>query len=305
MPHSNARTYLLLIMLMASVAGVHAQHAAPGKATEESLPIASGDLLHVSVFDVPELDQHMRVSDAGNITLALVGKTRVAGMIPTEASEKIARSLRDGGYIRRPQVNIVVDEYAVANVSVTGQVLHPGNYPLRTPRDLMDVLSMAGGLTPLADIHITVKREHQPGRVVYATLPNNPDSAMLTSIEVEPGDLVIVPKAGIIYVLGDVNRPGGYVMQNDAQMTALQAVSQAFGFTKTASENRARLVRQTPAGPVEFPLALDSMQKGKLPDMPLQSQDVVYVPYSALKNMMLGASAIVSSASGAAIYTAR
>ena len=270
----------------------------------ESLPIASGDLLHISVFDVPELDQHMRVSDAGNIKLALVGNTHVASMTPAAAAEKIAASLQLGGFVRQPQVNLVVEEYAVANVSVMGQVQHPGNYPLATPRDLMDVLSMAGGLTLLADVRITIKREGNPGETIYATLPNNPDSAILTSVKVNPGDLVIVPKAGIVYVLGDVNRPGGYVMQNDAELTALQAIALASGMTKTASENHARLVRQTAAGPVEILLALNAMQKGKLADVRLQPQDVLYVPYSTVKNMMLGASAIVSSASGAAIYAA-
>ena len=283
----------------------YAQAPAVNNMSAESLPIASGDLLHVSVFDVPELDQHMRVSDAGSIQLALVGRINVAGMTPADAANRIAGSLRDEGYLRKPQVNIVVDEYAVANVSVVGQVLHPGNYPLATPRDLMDVLSMAGGLTPLADVHITVKHERHAGEVVYATLPNNPDTAIGTSLVVQPGDLVIVPKAGVVYVLGDVARPGGYVMQHDAQMTALQAIALAAGLTKTSSENHARLVRQTPSGPVEFPLALNAMQKGKERDRPLQAEDVVYVPYSTMKNIMLGASAIVSSASGAAIYTAR
>jgi polysaccharide export outer membrane protein len=274
------------------------------KPTAESLPIAGGDLLHVAIFDVPELEQHTRVSDAGDIKLALIGSTHVAGMTPSEASRIIGRALQQGGYIRKPQVSILVDEYAVANVSVIGQVMHPGNYPLSTPRDLMDVLSMAGGLTPTADIHITVKRQGGQGATLYATLPNDPDAALLNSVKVAPGDLVIVPKAGIVYVLGDVNRPGGYVMQNDAQLTALQAIALASGLTKTASENHARLVRQTPAGPIELPLALNAMQKGRQPDLLLQAQDVVYVPYSTARNLMLGASAIVSSTSGAAIYAA-
>jgi polysaccharide export outer membrane protein len=286
---------------------VQAPTMTPVSHSVESLPIAGGDLLHISVFDVPELDQHTRVSDAGDVKLSLLGTVRVAGMTPAEAALRIAQNYQRGGYIRKPQVSILVEEYAVANVSVMGQVLHPGNYPLSTPRDLMDVLSMAGGLTSTADIHITVKRlghSGSPGETVYATIPNDPDAAILNSVKVAPGDLVIVPKAGIVYVLGDVNRPGGYVMQNDAQLTALQAIALASGMTKTSSENHARLVRQTPSGPIELPLALNAMQKGKQPDLLLQAQDVVYVPYSTARNLMLGASAILSSASGAAIYAA-
>jgi polysaccharide export outer membrane protein len=271
---------------------------------KESLLISGGDLLHVSVFDVPALEQRVRVSDAGDVKLALLGDVHVAGMTAADAGQRIDLDLRQGGYVRKPQVSVLVEEYAVANVSVIGQVLHPGNYALNTPRNLMDVLSMAGGLAPAADIHITIKRHGAAGATVYATVPNDADAAILNAVLVQPGDLVIVPKAGVVYVLGDVARPGGYVMQNDAQITALQALAMASGVTKTASENHARLIRQTVTGPVEIPIALHAMQQGKQPDIPLQAQDVLYVPYSTARNLMLGASAIVSSASGAAIYAA-
>jgi polysaccharide biosynthesis/export protein len=271
----------------------------------ESLLINGGDLLSISVFDHPELDQRKRVSDAGDVQLSLIGKLHVAGMTPAEASEKIEHSLQEGDFIRRPQVQVLVEQFAAANVSVTGQVLHPGSYPLMTPTDLMYVISMAGGLTPTAEIHVTVKRSGPTGETLHATLSNDPNVAIHNSVMVRPGDLVIVPKAGIIFVLGDVSRPGGYVMQYDARLTALQAIALAGGMTKTSAENKVRLVHQPPSGAVEQLLAVNAMEKGKQPDVQLQPEDVIYVPYSTAKNLMLGAGAILSSTTGAAIYAAR
>ncbi len=275
-----------------------------GAPASETLLIGGGDLLQVAVFDVPELEVHVRVSDAGDVRLPLVGEIRVAGLSAAAASLRIDTALQDGGFVRKPQVTVVVVEFAAADVSISGQVVHPGNYSLRTPRALMDVLTMAGGLTALADVRVTVRRKGAGDRTVYARLPNDPDEALANGVMVEPGDLVIVPRAGIVYVLGDVSRPGGYVMQNDAHLTALQVIALASGTTKTSAESHARLVRQSEGGPIETRIDLKAMQKGEAPDQLLEPQDVLYVPFSSVRNVMLGASAILSSASGAAIYAA-
>ncbi len=271
----------------------------------ESLLISRGDLLEITVFDVPEMERHIRVSDAGDVRLPLVHEIQVAGLTTAAASMRIGEALQRGGFVRDPEVTIAVLEFATEDVSISGEVVHPGNFPLRTPRDLMNVLTLAGGMTISADVHVTVRRKGAGGETLYATLPNDPHDARFHSVMVEPGDTVIVPRAGIVYVMGDVGRPGGYVMQNDATLTALQAVAMASGTTKTSAESHVRLVRQSPGGPVEVQLDLRAMQKGKLPDSALQAQDVLYVPYSTARNMMLGASAILSSTGGAAIYAVR
>jgi len=268
----------------------------------ESLLLSPGDLIHISVFDAPELDQHARISDSGELSLALISRVAVAGLTPPQAEQRISSLLAAGGYMRHAQVSVLVEQYATADISVSGQVQHPGTYPVSTPRNLLDVLSMAGGFTPVADIHVTIQRRNGKHETVYAAVVNDADMALLNAVLIYPGDLVIVPKAGIVYVLGDVSRPGGYVMTNDAQLTVMQAIALAAGTTKTAYENRARLVRQTATGPVEIPLPLKDMEKGRHPDLSLQADDVVFVPYSAGKNIMLGASSILSSTGGAAIY---
>ena len=272
--------------------------------TTESLILSPGDLLGVTVVDVPEMEKHVRITDHGSITLPLVGELLVSGLTPEQAEQRVSAAFAAGHFIRNAQVNVGVDQYAAANVAVSGQVQHPGSYPLTVPRNLMDVLSMAGGLTPAADTHVTVQRRGADVKLLEASLVNNPTAALKNSPLVYPGDLVIVPKAGIVYVLGDVIHPGGYVMVNDAQLTLLQAISLAAGTTKTASEAHVRLVRNAATGPVEIPVCLKCLEKGTQPDIELQPEDVVYIPYSTTKNIMLGAGSILSSTGGAAIYAA-
>lgn len=269
---------------------------------QESLLLSPGDLIHILVFDVPQLEQHARIADSGKCTLALIGEVGVSGLTPTEAAQRISGMLARGGYMRQAQVSVVVEQYASADIAVSGQVQHPGTYMVTTPRNLLDVLSMAGGMTAAADIHITVKRRGGQREIVYADIPNDADAALLNAVLVYPGDLVIVPKAGIVYVLGDVAHPGGYVMSDDAQLSVLQVIAMANGTTKTAAENHARLVRQTAVGPIDLPISLKAMEKGSQADIALQPEDVLYIPYSTAKNIMLGASAILSSTGGAAIY---
>jgi polysaccharide export outer membrane protein len=138
-----------------------------------------------------------------------------------------------------------------------------------------------------------------------AYLPNNADASVRASVMVYPGDTVLVPKVGLVYVLGDVARPGGYVMQDDAKLTVLQAVAMAAGANKTAKEDATRLIRKLNGVYQEQPIPLRDIELGKRQDMQLEQDDVLYVPFSMGKNVVLGASGIVSSTSSAAIYAAR
>jgi glycosyltransferase involved in cell wall biosynthesis len=126
--------------------------------------------------------------------------------------------------------------------------------------------------------------------------------ALNADILVRPGDTVIVPKAGIVYVLGDVAHPGGYVMQNDSQLTVLQAIALAAGASKTASEKRVRLVRNVDGITNSLDLPLRDMERGREPDVPLQAGDILYVPFSMVRNLSMGLANITAAASSALIY---
>lgn len=270
----------------------------------ESLLVGRGDLLHVTVFREPDLEQRARVKDSGEIELDLIGAVKVAGFTPGDAAKAIAEAYVSGHFLNHPQVSVLVEEYATQNVSVLGQVGKPGAVPLATARSLLDVISMAGGLTETADRHVTVKRGDS-SRSETVFLPNDAEASLRAAVTVFPGDTIIVPKAGVVYVLGDVARPGGYVMQDDAKLTVLQALAMAAGANRTAKEGAARLIRKVNGSYQEQPISLKDIERGKQPDMQLEGDDVLYVPFSMAKNIIVGASGIMSSTSSAAIYAAK
>lgn len=279
--------------------------AAPSTQPPESLLIGPGDLLRITVLRESELDQRVRVLDSGEVALALAGNVAVQGLTPAEAAARIAAKYRDGKFLLHPEVSVFVEEYATQTVTVLGQVAHPGAVHVAAPRSLIDVLSLAGGLTELADRHIVIERKAQgldPPQRIRAFLPNRADDTLNADVLVLPGDTVIVPKAGIVYVLGDVAHPGGYVMQNDSKMTVLQAIALAAGASKTASEKRVRLVRNVDGQSMSIDLPLRDMERGRQPDVPLQANDILYVPFSLAKNVSLGIASITAAASSALIY---
>ncbi|MGC2636076.1 MAG: polysaccharide biosynthesis/export family protein [Acidobacteriaceae bacterium] len=288
-----------------------ASAAATEAASQESLLIGPGDLLRITFVRESELDQHIRVLDSGDIVLALAGEVSVQGLTPAQAAARIADKYRGEKFLLHPEVSVFVEEYATETVTILGQVAHPGNFRLAAPRSLIDVLSLAGGLTEFADRHIVIERGAKPGQSadpdnhterMRAFLPNRADDALNANVLVRPGDTVIVPKAGIVYVLGDVAHPGGYVMQNDSQLTVLQAIALAAGASKTASEKRIRLVRNVDGLTQSIDLPLRDMERGRDPDVPLQANDILYVPFSLAKNISMGIANITAAASSALIY---
>ena len=212
-------------------------------AQTESLTIGPGDLLHLKVLEAPDLEQATRVSDAGTLTLILGGKVQVAGLTPAEAAVAIERALVEGHYVLTPHVSVTTEQTATENVTILGQVRTPGSYPIATPRPILDVLALAGGLNDLAQRKVTIQRHASKERVDYV-LSNSANAALDANVPVYPGDTVLVPKADVVYVLGDVNRPGGIaIVTNDSKLSALQALTLAGG---------------TPPNAVPRPLPADS-----------------------------------------------
>jgi polysaccharide biosynthesis/export protein len=274
-------------------------------ATPETLLIGPGDLLHIQVVDTPELEQHPRVTDAGEVPVAGVGSVRVSGMTPSAAAGVIQDRLITGHYMNHPQVLVSVEQYATQNISILGEVKAPGAYPIGTPRSILDVLALAGGLNGVADRNILIERHSDPAHLVHYNFSNDADRAIADQVQVNPGDTVVVPKAGIVYVLGDVNHPGGYVMaNNESRMTMLEALAMAGGLTKTAKQGHARLIRKQADGTfTDRELSVGDLQQGKLPDIAMLPGDVLYVPFSYGRNLaVMGAGSIAGSATSAAVY---
>jgi len=272
-------------------------------AQKESLLIGPGDEVEVEVFDTPDLDQNSRVTDSGEFSLMLGGKVRLASLTPSEAARTIEEALIKAHVMYYPRVLVTVTQYATQSVTVFGQVVRPGTYSIDTPRSVVDVLGLAGGLTDLADRHVTIER-HTSHRQIPYYVSNRASDFLDQTVLVNPGDKILVPKAGIVYVLGDVTRPGGYPMtNNDGTLSVLQVVAAAGGTATSAAPGSSKLIRRTAVGGYQSdPLPLSAMQKGKKPDMQLQAGDIVYVPFSYLRNAALGVTNIAAAATGAVIY---
>jgi polysaccharide export outer membrane protein len=269
---------------------------------DESLLIGPGDMVQVSVFDTPELSQVARVTDAGSIPLIIGGDVKISSQTPETASRIIEKVLLDKHFLIHPRVTVTIAEYATQKVSILGEVKVPGAYAINTPRSVIDVLTLAGGLNGEADRRVVIERRGTREKIPYF-VSNQADKALDSAVTVNPGDTVIVPKAGIVYVMGDVARPGGYTMtNNEAQISALQLVARAGGTNHSAVPSSARLIRKTGNSYADTPLPLSSMQKGKQPDLQLEADDIIYVPFSYLRNFGMQSTGIVASVGSAAIY---
>jgi polysaccharide biosynthesis/export protein len=278
--------------------------SAPASADAAKIRIGPGDLLEFSVFDVPELTQVVRVSDDGDAAITLLGVLHLAGMTAADARSLVETRLRDGGFLLDPHVSLMIREYGTQGVSVVGQVNKPGIYPALGAHNLLDILSMAGGTTPSAARYVSIKRRRSD-QTVTANLSNEPGELLATNVELQPGDTVIVPKAGIVYVIGDVGRPGGFIMQANGKMTLLQAVAFAAGINRTAAAGSTRLIRKTDVGSFEeATINLKRILKGKTDDIPLRPEDIVYVPFSTPKSILEHTPALAQSAAAAAVYQA-
>jgi polysaccharide export outer membrane protein len=290
-----------LSLLLLSIATV--LPAQTSSTQSETLLIGPGDALHVQVYDTPEMEQRARVTDAGEIPVNFLGNVKVANVTPGQAASEIERRLIAAGVMLRPQVTVRVDSYATQNVSVMGQVMKPGLYEIDTRRKVIEVLALAGGLTDIADRHITIQRHGDPNQKIEYYYSNVAGTALGDDPLVFPGDTVVIPKAAVVYVLGDVLKPGGYTVNtNNSKMTVLQALSLAGSPNHTAAVGKSKLVRKTPTGVEEIDLAVGAMQKGREPDLALMPDDVVYVPFSFMRNIAVNGQSILASATSAVVY---
>jgi polysaccharide biosynthesis/export protein len=269
----------------------------------ESLLLGPGDLITVTVFDTPEMSQEVRVSDSGEVRLQLIGDVKVGGQTAGAAAKSIEDALISHNIMKAPQVTVKVKDFATQNVSVLGQVKNPGPYEITTPQTVLKVIALAGGLNEDADRKITIQRHDQPDQRVEYYMANNAEQAVKNSVMVNPGDTVIVPRAPIVYIMGDVGRPGGYaIATNDSKLTMLQLISMAGSTNKTSKSNLKLIRKEADGQQKEIPVQLAAIQKGKEPDIQLQQGDIVFVPFSWMKNTAMSAASIAASTSGAAVY---
>lgn len=261
-----------------------AKTSSPGSRNLDStIRLGQGDLVEVNVYNVPELNTRTRVSDAGDIDMPLVNQVHVEGLTVDEAEKAIEQRLDHGGFVRNPHVQLFVSEYTSDGTSILGEVARPGVYPVLGQQRLFNLLSAAGGLSPAAGTSITITHKADPDKRVVVAISRNLEDHPDSNVPVYPGDTVMVRRADVIYVVGDVNRPSGFLMDNGGKLSVLQAIALAGGTTSTAKLGGVRIIRKSPQGVAEIPVSLKKMLQAKTGDVPLQANDILFVPASARK----------------------
>ena len=268
------------------------------------LKLAAGFLVNVQIFDGADFSGPYRLDGEGNISLPFVGAINLEGKTVAEAQDIVAAKLKTAQLFNQPQVQITVQEYSAPTVTIMGEVTSPGKYPLLAEHKLVEVLSLAGGLTPAAGDNLEIERndgaEHHVLKLNYG---RGMSPASVSNVTVKPGDVIQVPRAGMVYVLGAVNRPGAYLMQEDGKLDITQAIALAYGTSIQASTGKIRIIRRKPDGSLlEIPVHYKRTIKAESASVVLQPQDVVYVPPSGIKSALVSSQQVLSSAASATIY---
>ena len=288
--------------------------AKPAPSQDGDSIISADDVLDVYVMDVPELSRQYRVAPSGTVELPLLPEAvKAAGRTPSEFSDDLGKQLHDSGLVTNPHIVVAIVSSRLKSVAITGAVKMPQIYPVLGKTTLLDMLSQAQGLSDDAGNTAIVGRgklgESATGESTQSVdlkkLLDTGSSAY--NLPIYPGDRITVPRAGIIYVVGAVNKPGGFVIKgDDTGMTVLQALAMAEDSKSTAVRNKSMIIRpdhNAPDGHKLIPLNLNLILAAKAPDLKLLPNDILFIPDStAKKAFQRGLEAVLQTATGLAIY---
>jgi uncharacterized protein involved in exopolysaccharide biosynthesis/protein involved in polysaccharide export with SLBB domain len=268
-------------------------------------PLGPGFLVHMEIFGVPEMSTDLRVTDTGAINVPLLGLVSVQGMTATQAADMLAKRYIDAHVLVNAQITITVLQYATISVSVLGEVQAPGEVQLAPPATLERVLALAGGDSVNSGGSIELQRR---GEAAPTVIPFQRGAGMtrLHGVTVNDGDTVYVHRAGIVYVLGAVTRPGGYQMIDGGTMNVLEAVALAQGNTLVSTVGTLYIIRPGENGTYRtIPIPYKKMEHGKQPPVALLPRDVVYVPTSTTKVVLVDGASLLGAAATSTIYAVR
>jgi uncharacterized protein involved in exopolysaccharide biosynthesis/protein involved in polysaccharide export with SLBB domain len=281
-------------------------HASTQSAMPILASISPGDFLEISEYHTPEFHSAVRVSAAGMVTLPMIGEMHLGGMDETAAAHAIESALVAKGMLLHPLVSVVVTASANDNVSVLGEVARPGVYPYAAHHRLLDLIAAASGLTQTAGHLVNIFRENDPKTPHPVVLdPSGADTVSDHNPELSPGDTVQVSRAGLVYVVGDVIRPGGFPVDPVQGLTIVQALALAWGPSQNAAVGKAVLIREQKDGRTLTRLDLKRMLRGTDPDQTVQDRDIIYVPDSVARNLVNRTmESAIQSTIGVTIYSA-
>jgi len=280
---------LFFALVVAGAAFASAQQQGQDQAAKDifvkAYRIGPGDLLEIKVFEVDQLNQVVRVSEDGSITLPLLGRIEIEGLTQSGVVQKLT-TLLQAKYVKNPQVTVFIKEYKSQQVAVIGAVEKPGNYELVGRKNLLQMISQAGGLTDKATDEIFVLRDAGDGAA--SSIPIDLKDLMVNgnqklNIPIEPNDVINVPvdKEIRVFVFGRVTQPGALKFKISEKVTLLSAIAQAGGLAEGAKQSAVTITRKGPGGQEEkIRVNLKDVISGKKKDIPLQEGDVVFVPES-------------------------
>jgi polysaccharide export outer membrane protein len=297
--------------------------AAPLVAPLADYGLGGGDQVQL---DIPALgdeftsEKIFRIDASGDLGLPVIGHVQALGLTVAQLEEAIKVQLKR--IVKDPDVIVTVVGFGSQPVSVLGSVMRPGIVQIGGSKNLFEVLSMAGGLSddagylvtitrdmkwgplPLADAHTDATGQFSVGSVRIKDLLSSSNTT--ENILILPNDKISVPTSELVYAVGTVIKPGGFLLNQHQSLSALQVVSLAEGFTKTAKPQRAMILRVVKGSPnrQQIPVNLKALVAGKIPDIQLQAEDILFVPNSGAKSAGYSALEALTGATGALIYTA-
>jgi polysaccharide export outer membrane protein len=274
-----------------------APSAAPTNVT--SYVLGPEDQITVRVFAADDIsDKPVQIDNDGTVTLPMIGQVHAAGLTVEQLQDNLVPAYKK--YFKDPQVTVQVNDFRSQPVSVAGNVITPGVVQLRGNRNLMEVIGQAGGLRADAGDSVLITRNLSEGPIPvsgaftdptgkYSVAHINIRSIMSgkdpeANILIKPHDLITVPRARLVYVLGSVGRPGGYIMAENETMSVTQAIALAGGWDKMAALRSARILRAD-GGPTlqQIPANVKEIMENRTPDLQMQPDDILYIPNSMTK----------------------
>jgi polysaccharide export outer membrane protein len=240
-------------------------------------------MLEVTIYDNPDLSGRFRVDENGDIVAPLIGPVHVEGCTAQEIGKLLEKRYLEAEILPFDQhyATVFISEYASQGITVSGEVRQPGTFPALGVRMLHDAITAAGGIQPTASSKVIITRKEDQDHPF--TVDYNPDALhpKVPQVQIFPGDTIMVPRAGMVYVLGNVLRPGAYVLSGRDTLTVENALALAGNTGKAAAANSAHLVRAQEDGRrVDFVLELNQILKGKSPDLAMKDGDILFVPTS-------------------------
>jgi polysaccharide biosynthesis/export protein len=292
------RNPIVLFAIGLALAFAPCRAESPTHSPGNTYAIGMEDELVISVADSQELPgTSARIDDEGDINLPLLGRVRAAGLTTRELENDLTERLKK--YIREPQVAVSVKDYRSQPVSVLGAVNNPGVHFLRGPSTLVEVLALAGGLREDAGNAITVTRRAEYGKIPLGSATEQGAFSMAEinlrmimeaeapekNILVRAHDVISVPRADMVYVVGEVIRAGGFVLNEKESLSVLQALSLAGGLHPEAAPKDARILRSATKAEEREEVAVDvkAVLQGKVPDVQLRADDILFIPGSGSK----------------------